>query len=163
MDLVTKVGGKLDDKIKSGDIKESELLSEAAEMMQNMKNMPGMENIQNMFKQGGMGGMGSDKMNLNAMQSQLQRNIKLAKQKERMKKKAEQKSDSSETNTVSDEMFDNANKVAMELLISEGVKFEDMENVIFSTGEKYEKTARNPNPEIDTKKKKKKKKRKQNK
>jgi len=50
MDLVTKVGGKLDDKIKSGDIKESELLSEAAEMMQNMKNMPGMENIQNMFK-----------------------------------------------------------------------------------------------------------------
>ncbi len=48
-------------------------------------------------------------------------------------------------------------------LDEEGVKFEDMENVIFSTGEKYEKTARNPNPEIDTKKKKKKKKRKQNK
>ena len=163
MDLVTKVGGKLDDKIKSGDIKESELLSEAAEMMQNMKNMPGMENIQNMFKQGGMGGMGSDKMNLNAMQAQMQRNIKLAKQKERMKKKAEQKSESRDTNTVSDEMFDNANKAAMELLISEGVKFEDLENVIFSTGEKYEKTPRNPNPEIDTKKKKKKKKRKQNK
>ena len=47
MDLVTKVGSKLDTKIKSGDLKESELLAEAAEMMQHMKDMPGMENIQN--------------------------------------------------------------------------------------------------------------------
>jgi len=160
MDLVTKVGGKLDDKIKSGDIKESELLSEAAEMMQNMKNMPGMENIQNIFKQSGMS---SDKMNLSAMQSQIQRNIKLAKQKERMKKKAEQKSQTTATNDISQEMFENANKAAIDLLISEGVKFEEMENLIFSTGEKYEKTVRNPNSESETKKKKKKKKRKQNK
>jgi len=160
MDLVTKVGGKLDDKIKSGDIKESELLSEAAEMMQNMKNMPGMENIQNIFKQSGMS---SDKMNLSAMQSQIQRNIKLAKQKERMKKKAEQKSQTTATNDISQQMFENANKAAIDLLISEGVKFEEMENLIFSTGEKYEKTVRNPNSESETKKKKKKKKRKQNK
>ena len=39
MGLVKNVGGKLDEKIKSGDIKESELLQEAGEIVQKMKNM----------------------------------------------------------------------------------------------------------------------------
>ena len=73
------------------------------------------------------------------MQSQIQRNIKLAKQKERMKKKAEQKSQTTTTNDISQEMFENANKAAIDLLISEGVKFEEMENLIFSTGENMKK------------------------
>ena len=81
MSLVTKVGSKLDNKIKSGDLKESELLAEAAEMMQHMKNMPGMENLQNLFSKAG-----TDKMNMNT-QSHLKRNINLAKQKERMRNK----------------------------------------------------------------------------
>ena len=34
MDLVKNVGGKLDEKIKSGEINESELLEEAAEIVQ---------------------------------------------------------------------------------------------------------------------------------
>ena len=159
MDLVTKVGSKLDTKIKSGEIKESELLNEAAEMMQNMKNMPGMDNIQNLFKQHAMG---NNKMNVNAMHSHLQRNIKLAKQKERMREKAKQNTErTEETNTT--ESFDLANKAAMDLLLSEGVNFDEMENFIFRTGEKYEKTARNPENNLEKKKKRKKKKRKQNK
>ena len=156
MDLVTKVGSKLDNKIKSGEIKESELLNEAAEMMQNMKNMPGMDNIQNLFKQHAMG---NNKMNVNAMQSHLQRNIKLAKQKERMREKTKQKTVSVEE-TNSTESFDMANKAAMDLLLSEGVNFHEMENFIFKTGEKYEKTARNPENNLEKKKKRKKKKRK---
>ena len=40
MNLVSNVGSKLDSKIKSGKIKESELMEEAAEMMDKMKNMP---------------------------------------------------------------------------------------------------------------------------
>ena len=41
MDLVKNVGSKLDNKIKSGDIKESELMQEATELMSKMKDMPG--------------------------------------------------------------------------------------------------------------------------
>ena len=41
MDLVKNVGGKLDEKIKSGEINESELLEEA-EIVQKMKDIPGM-------------------------------------------------------------------------------------------------------------------------
>ena len=53
-------------------------------------------------------------------------------------------------------MFENANKAAIDLLISEGVKFEEMENLIFIRG-KNMKTVRKPNSESETKKKKKKK------
>jgi len=158
MDLVTKVGSKLDTKIKSGDLKESELLAEAAEMMQHMKDMPGMENIQNLFSKAG-----SDKMNVNAMQAHMKRNIHLAKQKERMRSKISKPPPPPPPSEINSDEVDIANKAAIDLLLSEGVKFEDMEQVIFSTGEKYEKSAKNSNPENEPKKKKKKKKRKQNK
>ena len=46
--LVKNVGSKLDEKIKAGDMKESELLEEASEMMKKMKNMPGMGDLQSM-------------------------------------------------------------------------------------------------------------------
>jgi len=46
MEMVKNVGSKLDDKIKSGEIKESELLEEALSMMQKMKDIPGMKDIQ---------------------------------------------------------------------------------------------------------------------
>ena len=45
MGLVKNVGSKLDTKIKSGDIKESELMEEATELMKKMKDMPGMDNM----------------------------------------------------------------------------------------------------------------------
>ena len=151
MDLVTKVGSKLDTKIKSGDLKESELLAEAAEMMQHMKDMPGMENIQNLFNKAG-----SDKMNVNAMQSHMKRNIHLAKQKERMRSKISKPPPPPSEINADD--VDIANQAAIDLLLSEGVKFEDMEHVIFSTGEKYEKSTPNSNPDNEPKKKKKKKK-----
>ena len=157
MDLVTKVGSKLDTKIKSGDLKESELLAEAAEMMQHMKDMPGMENIQNLFNKAG-----SDKMNVNAMQSHMKRNIHLAKQKERMRSKISKPPPPPPSEINADEV-DIANQAAIDLLLSEGVKFEDMEHVIFSTGEKYEKSTQNSNPDNEPKKKKKKKKKKHNK
>ena len=49
MDLVGNVGNKLDTKLKSGDIKESEMIKEASEILDKMKNMPGMDNIQNLL------------------------------------------------------------------------------------------------------------------
>lgn len=82
MSMVKNVGSKLDSKIKSGNIKESELLEEASELMKKMKEMPGMENIQEMLSKMGLGSKG--KINHSAMQSHMERTIKLAKQKERM-------------------------------------------------------------------------------
>ena len=49
MGLVKTVGSRLENKIKSGDLSESELVMEATDIMNKMKNMPGMENIQTML------------------------------------------------------------------------------------------------------------------
>ena len=56
MNLVKNVGGKLDDKIKSGEIKESEIMEEASGLLGKMKDVPGMGDIQSMMKKIGMGG-----------------------------------------------------------------------------------------------------------
>ena len=57
MNIVKSVGDKLDSRIKSGNIDETELMSEATEIMNNMKNMPGLENMQEMLAKMGMGGL----------------------------------------------------------------------------------------------------------
>jgi hypothetical protein len=95
MSLVKNVGSKLDEKLKSGDIKESELLKEASDIMQQMKNMPGMNNLQNMMKKMGMGDMAASmagmasggKMNMGAMQANIDRNLKNAQHKDRLRAK----------------------------------------------------------------------------
>lgn len=87
LNVVKNVGDKLDGKIKSGEIKESEILAEGMELLNNMKNMPGMENMQNIFSAMGMGGQ---KMNHGATTSRLQQNLKMAQMRERMRKKQEQ-------------------------------------------------------------------------
>jgi hypothetical protein len=85
MNLVKNVGSKLDAKMKSGEIKESELISEATDLMNKMKNMQGMNEIQAMLSKMGMNG----KLNTGAMEAQLNRSMKLAQQKERMRSKVE--------------------------------------------------------------------------
>ena len=87
MGLVKTVGDKLDSKLKSGELKESEMIQEATEIMNKMKNMPGMGNIQSMLSKMGMGNMG--KVNTGAMESQLNQRLKMAKTKERIRAKAE--------------------------------------------------------------------------
>jgi hypothetical protein len=96
MNMVKNVGQKLDDKFKKGDIKESELMQEASELLSNMKNMPGMGNLSSMLSQLGMKGMGGlggkgGKVNIGAMQNHLQQNMKNAKMKERMHQKLQQR------------------------------------------------------------------------
>jgi len=96
MGLVKNVGDKLDQRIKSGDIKENELYSEATNIMNQMKGMQGMEQIQDMLKQMGMAGSipnlsKNTKIDVNAMQTQLSRLDKNAKMKETLRKKAESK------------------------------------------------------------------------
>ena len=87
--MVKKVGSKLDEKIKSGEIKESELMEEASELMKKMKNMPGMAGMEGLFSK--MGIPNSKKMNFSAMENKLNTNIKNTKTKERMRSKLEKR------------------------------------------------------------------------
>jgi hypothetical protein len=92
MGLVKNVGSKLESRMKSGDIKESELISEASEIINRMKNMPGMGNIQEMLSKMGMGGLAKGgKLDLNAMEAKLNQTMKTAQMKERIRKKSEDK------------------------------------------------------------------------
>tara|TARA_B100000902_G_scaffold229938_1_gene218174 strand:+ start:2698 stop:3822 length:1125 start_codon:yes stop_codon:yes gene_type:complete len=92
INMVKKVGTKLDSKLKSGEIKESELMQEASELMEKMKNMPGMKNMDKILGQMGLptGGKNS-KVSMGAFQSQMRANIGKAKQKERMLRKLEER------------------------------------------------------------------------
>jgi len=103
--IVKKVGEKLDKKMKSGDIKESELFKVVSDFMAKMKGSGGggkggMGDIAQLLKSmnlnmgdlGGLvgGGGAKAKVNLGAMQSQIGRNLKMAQSKERMQKKLEE-------------------------------------------------------------------------
>lgn len=99
LNVVKNVGDKLDGKIKSGEIKESEILAEGMELLNNMKNMPGMENMQNIFSAMGMGGQ---KMNHGATTSRLQQNLKMAQMRERMRKKQEQQQQQKQEHTLNE-------------------------------------------------------------
>merc|ERR1711990_503373 len=122
MNMATSISKKLDSKIKSGTLKESELLEEATELMEKMKNMPGMDKMDSLFKN--MPGMSGAKMDKNAMQNKLNSNLKTAKMKERMRKKLDEKNEQK--------------AAAPEKEASEMEPFE-MENLVFSTGENVEK------------------------
>jgi hypothetical protein len=92
MGLVKNVGNKLDSKMKSGELKESELIQEATDIMNKMKSMPGMDNIQSMLGKMGLNGLnGGGKMNTGAMEAQLNKRLHMAKMKERMRAKCEAK------------------------------------------------------------------------
>ena len=142
MGLVKSVGDKLDTRIKSGEIKESELIAEASELMNKMKDMPGMGNIQSMLNKMGMGNLGGlgGKVNTAAMGSELNKKMKTAQMKERMRAKAEaaQKSkiEQQNTNTTAPpSCAPNQRAISEEELIK-----------LFSTEEKAERTPRGAKP-----------------
>ena len=89
INMVKNVGKKIEDKIKSGEIKESELMEEATKMMSKMKGMPGIKNFEKMF--GEMGLPTNGKFNMGHFKSSMNNNIKLSKQKERMLEKLKKK------------------------------------------------------------------------
>ena len=89
MGIIKKIGNKIEAKIKSGEIKESEMMAEASDLLKKMKSMPGMKNMKKMFSE--MGLPFSKNMNVGAMQASIGRNLKGAKTRERLKKKLEQR------------------------------------------------------------------------
>jgi len=141
MGLVKNVGEKLDRRIKSGEIKESELIAEATEIMNKMKNMPGMDGIQEMLSKMGMSASGlgkGGKVNYGAMEAELNKKMKLAKMKERMHAKSEMNKAMKEKQTKMQEQNQQTQtKPAMS---------EEELIAFFSKGDKAEKTPRNANP-----------------
>jgi hypothetical protein len=145
MGLVKSVGSKIENKIKSGEIKESELMEEATDIMNKMKDMPGMGNIQSMLNKMGMGIPGGGKVNTAAMEANLNQKMKMAKTKERIRAKAEAAQKARAEQAMP--------SVATAPLVSEEELIK-----IFSTGEKIERTPRGAKPEtsnVEGKKKKK--------
>ena len=148
MNLVKNVGGKLDDKIKSGDIKESELMAEASELLSKMKDMPGMGDIQSMLKKMGMGGKGGGKMNLGAMSNMLNQNMKSAELREKMKKNSMRKAEQQKKEREME-----AERLA-NLPPQKELTEAELEQLVFSIeGEKPEKTMRTTNKKNKKKKK----------
>jgi hypothetical protein len=156
MSLVKNVGSKLDQKFKSGEIKESELMQEASDLLSKMKGMPGMNNLADMLNKMGMGGMmggmggggGKSKVNIGAMQSHLQRNMKVSQMKERMqqKLKAQQQQRDAALAAVSQSAASANSHTA-----------KTPQSQVFSTGEVVERTPiEAPRPSNSNKKKKKK-------
>jgi len=147
MSLVKNVGDKLDHKIKSGDIKESELIEEASNIVKRMKDMPGMENIQTMLKKMGipMPNLGGKNMKVNtsAVQNHLNQNLKVAKNRERLKRKLETERlvKPMSVNLSNEEL---EREAAISNILNQG-NANDIENLIFRTGEKMEKSVRPQN------------------
>jgi hypothetical protein len=85
MGLFKNVGEKLESQMKSGNLKESEIISEATDIMNKMKNMPGMDGIQELLSK-----MGNTKLNQDhgAMTANLNKKKKAAEMKERIQAKA---------------------------------------------------------------------------
>ena len=151
MGIVKNVGQKLDAKMKSGEIKESEIMQEASELMSKMKKMPGINNVADLLKkmgmEGGMGGMDIGKMaasmglggknakfNMGAMQSHLNQNMKTAKTKERMQQKLEERRAA---------MVLQAQAAAQQAQQTQAQQTQ-AKPLVFSTGEKVERTPRFP-------------------
>ena len=146
MGIVKSVGKKLDAKMKSGEIKESEIMQEASDLMNKMKKMPGVNNIADLLKKmgGGMDGMAdiakmaasmglggkNAKFSMGAMQSHLNQNMKSAQTRERMLQKLEQRKAE-------------AQKAAQAAQAAQAP-------LVFSTGEKVERTPRTiPKPSAE--------------
>jgi len=142
MNMVKNVGSKLDQKLKSGEIKESELMKEASELMEKMKNMPGMKNMDSLLSKMGIPGVnGAGKINVNAMQARMKQNIRVASQKERMLKKLEQRRKA---------------KAEAEARKTQEQQQQQYQHMVFRGDEPVEKSARKTNKKKRKKKKKKK-------
>lgn len=132
MGIVNKVTNKLEGKIKSGDIKESELLSEATEMMQQMKNMPGMGNMQSLFSKMGMDMFGGGKVDTKATEQQLKRKMKLAKTKERIRAKAEANEKAKQMNTLAQMAQQKQEQEQEQLYLQNKISDEELVNMFES-------------------------------
>jgi hypothetical protein len=138
-------------------MKESELLAEASELMKKMKDMPGMGDLQGMLSKMGMntGGGGSAKVNVNAMQNNLDQKLKGAKNRERLLKKLAENNARREAELLKKTQLQaQAQAQQMFSLTSSASASAPAENLVFSTGESVERSSREQTNENKKKEKK---------
>ena len=142
--IIKSVGSKLDSKLKSGELKESEIMQEASDLMAKMKNMPGMNNLASMLSKmgmnmpggmGGGGGGGGGKVNFGAMQSQLNKNMKQAQMRERLLKKVQERQQAQQQQ---------APAATATATASTAIPASGANTAVFTSGEKPMKTPRPP-------------------
>ena len=113
LDIVKNIGGKLESKLKNGELKESELLEEAQEIMSKMKDMPG---IKEMMSKMGMG-QGSGKFDMNGMANKMNQNLKQAKMKERMQEKLKKNKEMKTTGDDELSKMENMTKISEDTFV----------------------------------------------
>jgi len=139
MNLVKTVGSKLDSKMKSGEMNQSDLMTEASNMMNQMKSVPGMENIQEMISKMGLGGKNS-KINKNAMESEFNKRMKSNSLRERLKKKQEEQKMTKILQEAANEMTAKNEMKTSEMTVKNAKKISDDEIVsLFSSKDNTEK------------------------
>ena len=144
MNLVKTVGSKLDSKMKSGEMNQSELMKEASNMINQMKSVPGMENIQEMISKMGLGGKNS-KINKNAMESEFNKRMKSNTLRERLKKKQEDQKMTKILQEAANEMTANEMNANEKTTTSETPITDDEIVSLFSSKDKTEKKKKKKN------------------
>jgi hypothetical protein len=141
LSLVKNIGGKLEEKISSGQVKESELLEEATQIMDKIQDIPG---LKEMMAKMGLNG----KMDFKAMANKMQQHMQGSKTKERLQKKRENRSKEKETRDTK-EKETKETKETKEMQKAADIKQTSEDTFVFKIGE---------SPQKSTKKKKKNKK-----
>lgn len=90
MNVMQKISKKIDTKLKSGEVNQEELMTEAAELLKNMKNVPGMEDMMKKMAKQQMGGKGKAP-SMNTIEANLQQKLSASKQRKKMLDKLNQR------------------------------------------------------------------------
>jgi hypothetical protein len=85
MEIIKKVGGKIGDKIKTGELSKDDIMKEATEIMEKMKEMGGGEQFESMLKT--MAKQMGGNINMSAMNNEMKKHSMKEKLRARMEKK----------------------------------------------------------------------------
>ena len=83
MNLIKKIGSRIDQEIRSGSLKESELLQEASDLLEKMRTTPGMEGIHEMMAKMGV----SNERDMRVAKGRMNEQMKSAKTRDRLREK----------------------------------------------------------------------------
>ena len=83
MTLIKKIGSRIDQEIRSGSLKESELLQEASDLLEKMRTTPGMEGIHEMMAKMGV----SNQRDMKVAKGRMNEQMKGAKTRDRLREK----------------------------------------------------------------------------
>ena len=138
MGLVNNISTKLDSKMKSGDINESDLMKEAGDLMNKMKNMPGMPNIEELMKN-----FNVPKNKQGMMKQKFNQNQRTSGTKARLQRKLEEKRRAEEAAMQelisATQISDTASQIPNPSMKFDGKSFSDGSNVKRSKAKKGKK------------------------